>query len=385
MKKIVLYISTFVALTSLGVVSCSKKESKEPLLDNCKIHHDDEFGGAYIDVSIDAFNKLGFKFGDSVNLSFVTHYDQDVEISDIGYFSGYYVPAGQELVVGYKGYENIKFCINYGEDIYLKYKFDETTKVTISLNEKQKYKDIEETLSISYSDDRNDAFYQSDEQFANFRTIKAGLMRDNFVYRGASPIDDSRKRSEIVDNLLRKNNIKYNIDLADKQENISKDKKFVVHDYFKQLQDDNEVIYLGMAAAYKAEDFTNKMKTLFEAMLNNDGPYYIHCLEGKDRTGYVCMVLEALCGASYDELVNEYFITYKNYYGIEKDTEKYNTIKSIHIDEMIRYVFGFEQSLALLGASFHSMANNYLLNVGLTQQQIDTLQLKLTGGVRIEN
>ena len=30
-----------------------------------------------------------------------------------------------------------------------------------------------------------------------------------------------------------------------------------------------------MAAAYKAEDFTNKMKTLFLSMLENDGPYYM--------------------------------------------------------------------------------------------------------------
>ncbi len=69
------------------------------------------------------------------------------------------------------------------------------------------------------------------------------------------------------------------------------------------------------------------MKKMFESILDNDGPYYIHCLEGKDRTGYVCMVIEALCGASYEELVEDYFITYHNYYGIEKGTSKYDLIK----------------------------------------------------------
>ena len=204
-----------------------------------------------------------------------------------------------------------------------------------------------------------------------------GRVKEKMLYRGASPIDNSRKRSEIVDGLLKKNNIQYNVDLADKESAIGGN-KYTIHDYFKGLQDNNKVIFLGMAAAYKADDFSNKMKTMFEAMINNDGPYYIHCLEGKDRTGYVCMVLEALCGATYEELVDDYFVTYSNYYGIEKGSEKYNVIKQIHIDEMIRYVFGFEKGLLLAGAAYHTMATNYLLNIGLTQEQIDTLQLKLS-------
>ena len=41
--------------------------------------------------------KLGFKFGDSLDLSF----SNNVKYNDIGYYSGYYVPAGQELVCNY--------------------------------------------------------------------------------------------------------------------------------------------------------------------------------------------------------------------------------------------------------------------------------------------
>ena len=372
MKKLVLVFATSVALITLaGCNNNSKKPVKEPILENCSIYRDDEFGGAYIKIPIQNFNDIGFKFGDSVNLSF----SNGVKVEDIGYYSGYYVPAGQELLVGYKSYPAIKYCINYGEDVYTKNNFDKSTKVTITLNEEGKYAKVEDTLSISYSDDRNG--YTSDEQFANFRPISVGRMKKNLVYRGASPVDNSRKRAEIVDNLLKKNNIAYNIDLADKKESLDQS-KYVVHDYFKGLMDSNKALFLGMAAAYKADEFTQKMKTLFLAMVENDGPYYIHCLEGKDRTGYVCMVLEALCGATYEELIRDYFITYKNYYGIEEGTEKYETIKEIHIDEMIRYVFGFETKVGLLGAAYHTSANNYLLNVGLTQEQIDALQEKLS-------
>ena len=41
------------------------------------------------------------------------------------------------------------------------------------------------------------------------------------------------------------------------------------------------------------------------------------------------------------------------------------------------YVFGFEKNVLLGTANFHSMANNYMLNVGMSQEQINQLQLKL--------
>jgi len=382
MKKVFLLL--FVSALSISIGACnSKKDNKEVKLENCSIHRDDEFGGAYIDISIADFNNLGFKFGDSLDLSF----SNNIKYNDIGYYSGYYVPAGQELVVGYPGYDYIKFCINYGDDVYTMNKFDKDTKVTITVNKAGKYLDVEETLSITYSDDINE--YESKEQFANFRSVKAGNLKESILYRGASPIDNRRNRASTVDSLLKENNIKYDIDLADKlitsNTFVSVDNKpllgasnFVIGEYFQELMDANKVVLLGMAAAYKTDVFASKMKTMFEAILNNDGPYYIHCLEGKDRTGYVCMVIEALLGATYEELIDDYFITYHNYYGIEKGSNKYEVIKSLHIDEMIRYVFGFDENTNLLKANYKTPVNSYLLSIGLTQEEIDAIQVKLS-------
>lgn len=63
MKKLV--IATISMMIALPLVGCTKGD---PILKNYSIHHDDEFGGAYINISINKFNNLGFKFGDSVNL-----------------------------------------------------------------------------------------------------------------------------------------------------------------------------------------------------------------------------------------------------------------------------------------------------------------------------
>ena len=374
MKKLFIFLGTVILATS--ITGCNKKDQQpsEPLLENYSIHRDAEFGGAYIDISIQSFNDLGFKFGDSLNL----YFSNNVSYTDIGYYSGYYVPAGQELVVGYPGYDFIKFCINYGDDVYTMNNFNADTKVTIKVNQEARYIDIEETLSISYSDDINS--YESREQFANFREIKCGNIKEGLLYRGASPIDNRRKRASTVDDLLEEHHIAYDINLSDKRATVDEQYQKADFDspYFKSLDENNKALLLGMAAAYKNDDFASKMKQMFEGILANDGPYYIHCLEGKDRTGYVCMVIEALCGATYEELIEDYFITYHNYYGIEKGTTKYETIKSLHIDEMIRYVFEFHQSTNLLSANYHSRVNDYLLSIGLTQSQIDAVQTKLS-------
>ncbi len=73
-----------------------------------------------------------------------------------------------------------------------------------------------------------------------------------------------------------------------------------------------------------------------------EGPYYIHCQEGKDRTGFVCIVIEALCGASYQKLVDDYMYKYYNYYKITKDTDslRYNVIKERNVDTMLRFLVG---------------------------------------------
>ena len=133
-----------------------------------------------------------------------------------------------------------------------------------------------------------------------------------------------------------------------------------------------------MNMIYKDQTFKDKLVKGLTGMSNNEGPYLIHCVEGKDRTGYVCMVIEALLGATYEELIDDYFITYHNYYGIEKGSNKYEVIKSLHIDEMIRYVFGFDENTNLLKANYKTPVNSYLLSIGLTQDQIDAIQVKLS-------
>ena len=50
---------------------------------------DDEYGGVFIDITIDEFNALGFAFGDSVDITF----DNGIALEDIPYYTGYFPPT----------------------------------------------------------------------------------------------------------------------------------------------------------------------------------------------------------------------------------------------------------------------------------------------------
>ena len=164
MKKLIKWIAlSFVLLLGLASCNTSRLEFKD-----IDIIHEPEFGGVYIKVTIGEFNNKGFSYGDSVNVEFSNNY----KVEDLPYYNGYYVDAGGKLLVGYPGYDYIKLAINYGDDYWNIAGLKEGDKATVSLNEKGKYKDIQDTMNIQYKDDRSK--YTTDEEFANYRMISVG-------------------------------------------------------------------------------------------------------------------------------------------------------------------------------------------------------------------
>ena len=137
-----------------------------------------------------------------------------------------------------------------------------------------------------------------------------------------------------------------------------------------------------MSAQFKDEGFKKSLAKGLRAMSENSGPYLVHCVEGKDRTGYVMMVLEALLGASYDEIVDDYMITYDNYYGITKSDvlDRYATIKEKNIDLMLHYMIGDEESSQDLAriTDYSAYAKSYLLSIGMNENSINRLVQNLS-------
>ena len=129
---------------------------------------------------------------------------------------------------------------------------------------------------------------------------------------------------------------------------------------------------------FGSEEFRGKIAAGLTVMAQHEGPYLIHCTEGKDRTGFVCMLLEALCGAGYGEIRDDYMITYANYYGItpEKDPQRYKTIVDNVLDPMIRSMAG-DDSLDLQTADLSGYAEQFLFSGGMDSAAIDRLRARI--------
>ena len=103
-------------------------------------------------------------------------------------------------------------------------------------------------------------------------------------------------------------------------------------------------------------------------------------MEGKDRTGYVCALLEGLCGAPYEEMVADYLITYYNYYRItpEKDRDVCNTLVSLKLNPCLMFYAGVSDEAQLPNVDYAKAFSDYLLSHGMSQQQLDALVQVLT-------
>ena len=319
---------------------CTKNEKGGPELKAAGIIHEPEFGGVYITMTIDDFNALGFRYGDSVNVKFSNGY----ELKDLPYYNGYYTQTGVPLLIAYPGYDYIKAAINNGSDLWEVAGLKESDTATITLVQSGKYFDIQNARDLHYEDIREK--YPSDEVFANFRAIQAGRIGTGVVYRSASPCDNQHNRATYVDGLIKKAGVRYIVNLSDNDDKI---KGYIAADgfnspYFLSLYEAGNVIPIALNMNFGSSEFREKVARGLTAMAENEGPYLIHCTEGKDRTGFVCMLLEALAGATYEEIVDDYMITYYNYYGItgQGDKAKYDIIVSDVLDPMIRSMLTVE-------------------------------------------
>lgn len=339
------------------------------------IAEDKTFGAAEIDICQEDFLALGFQLGDSVDLTFSNGF----ELTDVPFFNGYYVKTGQPVLVAYPGFEKISVTYN-NEGIWQQCGFSQGDRITISLNTAGKYSTTQEALGQSYSTDRSE--YDSDIAFVNFRSLSGGKLKENTFFRGASPVNNSRGRAAYADRILETNNIRFVMDLADSAENLE---EFVQDDDFNspytyQLYEEGRVALLGMSSSYGSEKFQKSLAEGLRLMMENEGPVYIHCLEGKDRTGFVCMLLEALSEASYEEMLADYMLTYSNYYGIslENTPDKYYAVADLYFNAFVEYLHGTDDIETLKNADYSEDARAYLREAGMNEEEIDVLYTMLT-------
>ncbi len=351
------------------------------------INKDSKFEAANLSATEDDLKDAGFELGDSVSVEF----SNGEVLEDIPYYDGYYVRRNEPLMVAYPGAACVTVTKNNG-NYWSEAHLANGDSVTITLNEKGKYLDTQESLNLSYSMNRED--YSSDAEFANFRALSGGTLKENYLYRGASPFDSAKHRATTVNSLLESMSILNIVDLADSDSDIEKyssDKNFK-SDYALNSVKTGHAILVSMTSDYETQSNKEKTANALRFISSQQDCAYIHCQEGKDRTGFVCMLIEALCGATYDEMCADYMETYKNYYGITKEDmpERYSAVVELYFDAFCEYLLSGQYSGSgdavssveysgdiLKNAQYKDCAIAYLEAGGMTQEEIDALVLSI--------
>ena len=101
------------------------------------------------------------------------------------------------------------------------------------------------------------------------------------------------------------------------------------------------------------------VRNVFADLADPDNyPMYLHCTYGKDRTGTICYLLEALLGVSDKDLRREYELT----------TFTYGSVASEDFAAFVTRIDVME------GSTTQEKVENYLLSIGVTPEEIESIR-----------
>ena len=224
-------------------------------------------------------------------------------------------------------------------------------------------------LSKRLSNNRSDYEYLSDKEFANFREIHMTGIAKGKLYRSSSPVKAWGNRNVIADNASREAGIKTFINLADSEKSMKKLTGFNETYYSTQ-----KFIGLKMNTKFMSKEFQNGVARGIKFMAMNEPPYLIHCDLGKDRAGLFSAVIECLMGASSDEVVDDFLVSFYNYFGIESHSRDYDYVAENEIRPFLAAMFGVKD---IAKVNLKDAAERYALKIGVSAEEIETLREKL--------
>ncbi len=246
---------------------------------------------------------------------------------------------------------------------------EEPVAVTIAMKTPGAYYDRWVMNQLVRSENREDYPGLTDAEFANFRPVTTTGMAQGRLYRSSSPVNPEINRNAYADAAAREAGVKTFVNLADNVDVMQAYEGFEESYYAGQA-----IIALNLGVDFAADDFSAGLAKGFRFIAANEGPYLVHCNEGKDRAGFTSAVLECLMGASAEEVAADYMVTYHNYYGVEPGTEQYDIIAGANICKSLAAAFGVE---SIEGQDLQALAEAYLLKIGMTGEEIAALKTAL--------
>ena len=364
-----------ICILALNFSACKElnHDTDKSMLVQARVIEIEKYGHAVLDVTTAELIAVGYELGDVVCVRLGTCE------STMPFFDGYYSNPQSLLLRGSASEDYVAVCINYGD-------FSDANDVSvgdtaeITMSEKAGMRAIQELYALQYSNNRED--FSDDASFANFRAVTAGRIGYGKLYRTASPVNNENGRADYADALIESVGVATVLNLADSDEDIKGYFADTNRDpaYYRSLYENGRVIAIDLTGNFYSDDFAASVAEGLTFLAQNDSPYCIHCTEGKDRAGFAAMLLEALMGATLDEIICDYMISFYNYYGIDKEREpqRYQAVLDTNLMEMLCHVTGAGSVEKLEQMNLETAVTAYLLNAGMSQEDILTLKEKLS-------
>ena len=338
-----------------------------------------KYGNLVLDAKASDFFNAGFAYGDIVE---VTVNGQTCQMpvgsnySDVDQGSlicrAVYVEGGDDYII---------LAINMGDlattaGIATKEKIEadpgyvwhmnegvtEPVAVSITMAQQGGYYDEWVMHQLQRTNNREDYPELTDAEYANFRTVATTGMGEGRLYRSSNPVNPELNRNKEADAAAKEAGVKTFINLADNEEVMRGYEGFADSYYSTQ-----NIIALNLGVDFSADDFKAGLAKGIQFIAGNEGPYLVHCTEGKDRAGFVSAILECLMGATADDIVKDYMITYYNYYAVKPDGDRYQAIANSNIKKSLATAFGIAD---ISDADLVACAEQFLLNIGVSAGDI---------------
>ena len=178
-------------------------------------------------------------------------------------------------------------------------------------------------------------FFETDEQFANFRPLILGNKESTIVYRSASALTDRYGRAQTVRKVMAKKGINTIIDLT------------------------------PLHCTCNSEEFARGLVLrIKEGLIDSIPPYIIQCDAGKKRTGFACILLESLSGSHYWNIVIDYLKSYENNnrLAIHNNSVDVQKLIETQVNPKIRFIAGYDDEISHY--NLKQNARSYLLKYG---------------------
>ena len=377
-------VVVILAIVLFGCYIYLPENDKAPSISGDVTGVDPTYGDLILDFTTDDMFEKGFHYGDYIRVK-VAGYELKsvvlVESANCSPYFSYFVAnnGGRAAISMFNGF---MFSADIGTEVVMTYEgkcdgYQHMTNLKRYVTDESRYSDTKD--------------------YANFYEITGGDIASGRVYRSYSMIKDSDvpSRSWYVDKFAEECGIGYMLMLSYSEAQVEAAPEWFKGTYGQELVDSGRYTALQM---HPADIFCTpeKVRAVFDAMIENDGPYLIYCNLGKDRTGMVSILIQGLCGASNEEIRDSYMKAFENLYLIEKDSDSYKAVQQLTYDRSIYmlahpelgdkpYLVDWSQADSS-GIDAASTAVAYLKGtVGLTDEELSLLREKLTTPVPTES